>query len=107
MLVGMTNRLDVDGTRAASAPVGPPLLVGFALGFLGTFAATALALAFGPFERLLSVLVPARVLLRPLSDTFADWNGLVTMLVTGVVNGVVYALLAVLVAAAVAAVRHR
>lgn len=111
MLAGMTDRLDVDGRHAASAPVGPALLAGFVVGFLGTFAATALALLLGTFERLLSVLVPARVLLRPLSDVFADWNGLVTMTVTGVVNGAVYALLAllavVLVAAARSAARHR
>ena len=66
-------------------------VIGFATGFAMTFVAVVLALTTPAFEVLLPLLVPATVLLRPVADVAADWNGLVTMLLTGVVNGASYA----------------
>lgn len=76
-----------------------PAATGFAVGFAMAFVATFLALALPFFERLHAVLVPASVLLRPISAPMADWNGLVNMLLAGVVNGAIYAAVFVLAAA--------
>ena len=76
-----------------------PALTGFLVGFAMAFVATFLALAFTFFERIHALLVPASVILRPLSDRMADWNGLLNMVLGGLVNGAVYAAVFTLVSA--------
>ena len=80
-------------SRPSSKPssLRRPAVIGFATGFAMTFVAVVLALTTPAFEVLLPLLVPATVLLRPVAEVAADWNGLVTMLLTGVVNGAIYA----------------
>jgi hypothetical protein len=68
-----------------------PALAGFAVGFVMAFVATVLALMSTLVERLEDVLVPGALLLSPLSDEMAGWNGLLNMVLAGVANGVVYA----------------
>jgi hypothetical protein len=82
-----------------------PVLAGFVTGFAMAFVATILALAIGILERVHTVLVPASVLLHPLAEHMADWNGLLSMTVAGVVNGLVYAAAFALVATLLAAGR--
>lgn len=76
-----------------------PALVGFVVGFVMAFVVTVLALMSTLFERLEDVLVPGALLLSPLSDEMAGWNGLLNMVLAGVANGLVYALVVVGVAA--------
>ena len=75
------------------------VLIGFVVGFVMAFVVTVLALMSTLFERLEDVLVPGALLLSPLSERMAGWNGLLNMALAGVANGLVYAL--VVVAAAV------
>lgn len=84
-----------------------PALLGFGVGVAMAFVATMLALMFNLFERLLDILVPGALLLDPLRDSMADWNGLLNMLLVGLVNGAIYAAAFVFVAAVVAGVRGR
>jgi hypothetical protein len=86
-----------SATRAV--PLRRPAVVGFVTGFASAFAATVLALVSTVFEALLPVLVPAALLLRPIADRMADWNGLLTMLLVGTLNGAVYAVAFAAVAA--------
>lgn len=77
-------------------------LIGFLVGFAMAFVVTVLALVSTLFERFEDVLVPGALLLSPLSDRMAGWNGLLNMVLAGVANGLVYAA----VAATLAAVLH-
>ena len=70
------------------------------------FLVAGLALLFTVVERLEDVLVPGALMLSPLTDAMAGWNGLANMALAGAVNGVVYALVFVGVAAAAGAVRR-
>ena len=66
---------------------------GFLAGFLVTVPAPVLALLFPLAERLLPVLTPGVMLLRPLSSAMADWSGGVNMLLSSLGNGLVVGLL--------------
>jgi tetrahydromethanopterin S-methyltransferase subunit F len=74
-------------------------LIGFAVGFVMAFVVTVLALMSTLFERLEDVLVPGALLLSPLSERMAGWNGLLNMVLAGVANGLLYALVVATVAA--------
>ena len=74
-------------------------LVGFLVGFAMAFVVTVLALMSTLVERLEDVLVPGALLLSPLSDQMAGWNGLLNMVLAGLANGLVYAGVVVLAAA--------
>ena len=84
-----------------------PALIGFGIGFAAAFVVTLLALALPLFETLEPVLVPGALLLAPLADAMAGWNGLLNMVLAGAANGVVYAAAVVVVAAALSVVRRR
>ena len=92
-------------TQTVGRSTRRPALLGFGVGFLMALVATMLALMFNLFERLLDILVPGALLLGPLRDAMADWNGLLNMVLVGLVNGMVYAAAFVLVAAVVAGAR--
>ena len=74
------------------------LVLGFLAGFLITVPAVLLALLFPLAERLLPVLTPGVVLLRPLSSAMAGWSGGVNMLLASLANGLVVGLLVAVVA---------
>ena len=75
----------------------PPLHRAFVLGFLAGFLvpvpAVTLALLFPVAERLLPVLTPGALLLRPLSSAMAGWPRGVNMLLASLGNGLVVGLL--------------
>lgn len=83
---------------------------GFLAGVLVTVPAIVLALLSSLGEALLDYVVPAAPILRPLSESMADWPGGVNVGLTAVLNGLVYAVLVTalteLVAAAVRARRR-
>jgi hypothetical protein len=74
-----------------TVPLRRPVVIGFVTGFAMAFAATLLALVSALFEAVHPVLVPAALLLQPLADRMAGWNGLLNLVVAGTVNGAVYA----------------
>lgn len=84
-----------------------PVLIGFTVGFAMAFVATVLALLLPFVEGLHPFLVPGAVLLAPLHDRMAEWNGLLNMALGGVVNGAVYAAVFLGVTLASGAVRGR
>ena len=68
-------------------------MLGFLAGFLIPVPAVLLALLFPLAERLLPVLTPGVVLLRPLWSAMAGWSGGVTLLLGSLANGLVVGLL--------------
>jgi hypothetical protein len=95
------------GGRHARGWSGRSFRTGFLFGCLVTVPTVFLALMSNVSERLLPVLVPGSVLLRPLSSTMAEWPGLVNVGLTVLVNGVVFGLAGTAVAAVVALARRR
>jgi hypothetical protein len=83
-----------------------PAAVGFLVGFATAFVATVLALMSPFFETLEPVLVPGALLLEPLTERMAGWNGLLNMVLGGVANGLVYAVVFAAAALALGAVRR-
>lgn len=94
-------------TQTVGRGIRRPAVIGFAVGFAMAFVATILALMFSAFETVTDVLVPGALLLQPLADSMAGWNGLLNLVLAGLVNGVVYAAVFALGAAALAGVRRR
>ena len=80
-------------------------MLGFLAGFLLPVPAVVLALLFPLGERLLPVLTPGVVLLRPLWPAMAGESGGVLMLLGSLANGLVVGLL--LAAAALVVSRRR
>ena len=97
-----THRSSVAGRRPSPRRA---LVLGFLVGFLIPVPAVMLALLFPLAERLLPVLTPGVVLLRPLSSAMAGWSGGVNMLLGSLANGLVVGLL--VAAAAVIVSRWR
>ena len=87
----------------------PPSRRAFVLGFLAgvlvTVPAVMLALLFPVAERLLPVLTPGNVLLRPLSSAMGDWPVGVIMLLASLANDLVVGLLVAAVALLVSRLR--
>ena len=73
-------------------------LFGCLAGFLIWVPAVMLALLFPLAERLLPVLTPGSLLLRPLSSAMAGWSGGVNVLLGSLANGLVVGLLVATVA---------
>jgi hypothetical protein len=80
-------------------------VLGFLAGFLIRVPAVLLALLFPLAERLLPVLTPGNVLLRPLSSAMGDWPVGVIMLLASLANGLVVGLLVAAVALLVSRLR--
>lgn len=97
---------EVVTTQTRDRALRRPALIGFVVGFVMAFVATVLALLLPLFETLHPVLVPGALLLTPLSDAMADWNGLLNMVLAGIANGAVYAVVVVGVRIALTAVRR-
>ena len=74
------------------------VLLGFLAGFLIWVPTVTLALLFPLAERLLPVLTPGSLLLRPLSSAMADWSGGANVLLGSLANGLVVGLLVAVVA---------
>jgi hypothetical protein len=94
-------------TQATRRGVHRAALLGFAAGFMAAFLVPALALMTTFVETLEPVLVPGALLLEPLSDRMAAWNGLLNLVLAGVANGAVYALAVTAVAFAAGGRRQR
>ncbi len=73
-------------------------MLGFLAGFLTWVPAVMLALLFPLAERVLPVLTPGSLLLRPLSSAMAGWPGGVNVLLGSLANGLVVGLLVAAVA---------
>ena len=94
-------------TQAGRRGARRPALLGFAAGFVAAFVVPTLALMSTFVETLEPVLVPGALLLEPLTDRMATWNGLLNLALAGVANGAVYALAVTAVALAAAGRRQR
>jgi hypothetical protein len=94
-------------TKAGRRPVHRAALLGFAAGFVAAFVVPALALVTTFVETLEPILVPGALLLAPLTDRMAEWNGLLNLVLAGVANGAVYGLAVIAVALAVVGRRQR
>ena len=66
-------------------------MIGLLVGFVIPLPVLFLALVASIGETLLPVLVPASILLRPLSPAMASWPGAVNVLLTSAVNGLLFA----------------
>ena len=93
------------GLLLVVAAVSRAVLDGRGAGVRTSAAGVVLALLFPLAERLLPVLTPGIVLLRPLSSAMAGWPGGVNMLLGSLANGLVVGLL--LAAAALLVSRRR
>jgi hypothetical protein len=107
--LGADHDADMMTTLPSSVRRRPFPRRAFALGFLAGFLirvpAVLLAVVFPLAERLLPVLTPGNVLLRPLSSALGDWPDGVILLLPSLANGLVVGLLVAAVALLVSRLR--